>query len=172
MVALRWSVEIPDLTPSQNKLQRMHWSARKRLQEGYILGLTVDLKDNPPGFPLWRFKRMRRDKGVKFCESMRDGTRSPCMQPTVKSDVRGLHWCYHHWTKGRLIPKPRHVLIERASAGELDQGNFIGGCKPLLDALVIVGLLYDDTRQYSVEDYKQLSAKRNSGLVRITVTDE
>lgn len=70
------------------------------------------------------------------------------------------HWSYHlklrkHWSTLVMIAKirnngtliaPAHacVTVTRYGKRSLDHDNFIGGCKPLLDALKDHGLILDD----------------------------
>lgn len=54
-----------------------------------------------------------------------------------------------------------------------DHANLVGGCKTLVDALVTVGLLVDDSEQWATFDYRQdvLSAygfDRPMTIIRIT----
>jgi len=49
----------------------------------------------------------------------------------------------------------RRVVITRRSSGTLDHDNHVGGCKPLLDALVAVGLLVDDSPEWVEVEYRQ-----------------
>jgi hypothetical protein len=49
-------------------------------------------------------------------------------------------------------------LIERKFAGrrrEFDYGNLVGGCKHLIDALVNLGVIYDDAPKYLTVEYRQ-----------------
>lgn len=65
-------------------------------------------------------------------------------------------WLLKSWAQG--IPAPagrRRVIITRYYSGRgqrYDKGNLIGGCKPLLDAMVLARLLLDD-REEDVEDH-------------------
>lgn len=52
----------------------------------------------------------------------------------------------------------RWVLIERFRSGReklYDSANFVGGCKAVVDALVLQGLLADDDDRHAVIEYKQ-----------------
>jgi hypothetical protein len=68
----------------------------------------------------------------------------------------------------------RRVVIERRYSGRerrMDFGNFAGGgCKPILDAMVKVGLLRDDSERWSAQFYRQAHDCRWSG-VRITIEE-
>jgi hypothetical protein len=79
--------------------------------------------------------------------------------------------------KGRLQPRlrkagiqPGHrcVKITRRGSRTLDHDNLVGGCKPLLDALVKVGLIEDDTPELVTVEYAQ---ERGAGC-RVEVWDE
>lgn len=52
------------------------------------------------------------------------------------------------------------IEIHRYSPGELDRGNFIGGCKPLIDALRYEGVIRDDTERWLDDVYLQHKIKR------------
>lgn len=73
---------------------------------------------------------------------------------------------------------PRSILRRRVTVtrfyGKLkrayDRGNFIGGCKPLLDTLVNMGALYNDNPVFLEDHYLQL--KSPDGICRITVLIE
>ena len=54
----------------------------------------------------------------------------------------------------------RRVTITRYSSGTLDQGNLVGGCKPLIDAMVRLGLLVDDTPELLEDHYAQVKIPR------------
>lgn len=49
----------------------------------------------------------------------------------------------------------RYVRIERHCVKRYDQDNFIGGCKGLVDALVALNLLKDDTPEWVEVEYVQ-----------------
>lgn len=52
------------------------------------------------------------------------------------------------------------VHITRYSAGELDEGNMVGGLKGTVDALVREGLLHDDSPKWCAITYEQRKSKR------------
>lgn len=54
----------------------------------------------------------------------------------------------------------RRMTIERHCTGTLDNGNFIGGCKELIDELVKFGLLVDDKPKYLEDHYLQVLIRR------------
>lgn len=70
--------------------------------------------------------------------------------------------------------EPRRVRIVRryrSARYELDHDNLVGGCKPLVDALVKVGLIADDRREFVAVTYEQ---ERGAGCrveVRAAETD-
>lgn len=73
----------------------------------------------------------------------------------------GYEFLFRAWRVREEIPLParrRRVVITRHFSGQgkrRDRGNLIGGCKPLLDAMILAALIVDD-RESDVEDhYKQ-----------------
>jgi len=56
--------------------------------------------------------------------------------------------CRHHNRKAR-------VRIERVGKGTFDYGNLVGGCKVLIDRLVLRGLLVNDSPEWLTEEYDQ-----------------
>ena len=67
----------------------------------------------------------------------------------------------------------RRVLITRLYSGrgrKRDHGNIVGGCKPLLDALTLEGLLVDDSEKF-VEDHYYQERGKDQG-VRIVIDEE
>lgn len=66
----------------------------------------------------------------------------------------------------------RMVRITRLFAGrerEWDYGNLVGGAKPAIDAMVIAGLLVDDSPKWSDQAYHQERGAESG--VRLVVTD-
>lgn len=63
----------------------------------------------------------------------------------------------------------RTVVITRYSAGELDKGNLIGGCKALLDALVLMGLIFDDSTKWLEDHYQQKPAPKGAQRMEIEI---
>lgn len=52
----------------------------------------------------------------------------------------------------------RRVLVTRIFTGRsrrFDFGNLVGGCKPLLDAMTLVGMILDDKELYLEDHYYQ-----------------
>ena len=91
---------------------------------------------------------------------------------------RGEHWTQRHrrrthWAwlvrcarmdagvASRECAAPRgsqeliRVVVDRWGKRELDQDNFIAGCKELMDALVAEGLLEDDSPAHVAVTYRQ-----------------
>jgi len=55
---------------------------------------------------------------------------------------------------------------------EYDEPNFVGGLKPIIDALVRVGLLVDDKPKYYEGRYGQVTERRGDGpALRVTLED-
>ena len=71
------------------------------------------------------------------------------------------------------IEKPEgksSVVIHRFCAGKrLDRGNFIGGCKPILDALTQTNIIRDDAEEFLEDRYEQHSAPPGKGWTEIEV---
>ena len=72
----------------------------------------------------------------------------------------------------RRRAQKKHVTIRRYSSGKLDRGNFIGGCKALLDALRHEGVIYDDTEEWLEDRYEQHPAKRGEARTEVEITEE
>ena len=64
----------------------------------------------------------------------------------------------------------RRVTIQRYGARLLDHDNFVGGCKPLLDALTRAGLLWDDSPGYLRVTYAQVSGAGKNYRTVLTIT--
>lgn len=54
----------------------------------------------------------------------------------------------------------RQVAITRWGSRELDLDNFVGGCKPLVDALKRCGLIVEDSPKYVRINYTQRKSPR------------
>lgn len=61
------------------------------------------------------------------------------------------------------------VNITRYGSRTLDNDNFIGGCKPLLDALHYEGVIFDDTATWLYARYHQVKDKAKVGTMTIEV---
>jgi hypothetical protein len=64
-------------------------------------------------------------------------------------------------------PRKVRVTVVRYSAGVLDDANLRGGCKPLLDVLVDLGVLHDDSPRWVEDRYEQRLGKRGEKRTRI-----
>ena len=86
-------------------------------------------------------------------------------------EIRNRYELMFKLQRNRLkIPRAkgrRRVFIKRLYSGrgqERDHGNIIGGCKPLLDAMTLAGLLVDDKREFVEDHYSQEKVKDLSGV--------
>jgi hypothetical protein len=70
-------------------------------------------------------------------------------------------------TTRRRLTITRYVRSERY---RLDRGNFVGGCKPLLDAAVKAGLIRDD-RENDLDDHYAQGYERDDERTEILVED-
>ena len=67
------------------------------------------------------------------------------------------------WAAAQQAPIPKASVRRRmeitrfirAEKYRLDRGNLVGGCKPLLDAAVQIGLLLDDREEHLDDHYRQ-----------------
>jgi hypothetical protein len=67
----------------------------------------------------------------------------------------------------------RRLVITRYCKSKrylLDRGNLVGGCKPLLDAAIIRGLIKDDTED-ALDDHYQQEVDAGHPRTEITVED-
>jgi hypothetical protein len=60
------------------------------------------------------------------------------------------------WSDWHLIRTYKHP------SKEMDYANFIGGAKPLIDALIFHGIIYDDANKYFQCEYTQLKGDSNT----------
>lgn len=86
------------LTPSNNRLLRMHYRNRKRLKDSFLWEIKVNLSEQ---------------------------------DIEINPD-----------------PEKRRLSIVSFRKNLMDQDNFIGGLKLLIDGLVDLGLLYDDSPEF------------------------
>ena len=63
------------------------------------------------------------------------------------------------------------VRIVRSKRYLLDRGNFVGGCKPLLDAAIRRGLIKDDREEWLDDHYRQEVDAARAGRTEIRVSD-
>jgi hypothetical protein len=61
------------------------------------------------------------------------------------------------------------VSVLRLGKRMLDYGNLVGGCKPVLDALVREGVIRDDSPRWVAEQYNQDKAPRGVEATRLWV---
>ena len=97
------------------------------------------------------------------------------------------HWAKRHkWTKqvemliGAMLrrsgwtkpaePALMSVEIVRYSSGTLDEGNLVGGAKGLIDALVRLGVLYDDSPRWCRIAYRQARGAPQKGRTDFPVS--
>lgn len=118
------------------------------------------------GSPMALWPALLRKKYRKHapCDAKR------CISRPEHRDRRGNGWCGEHF-EGRPEAKKRLVVITRYSAGRMDRINFAGGCKPVVDALVRVGLLYDDTEEWLDDRYVQDKAAPGGQWTEIVVSE-
>lgn len=96
-----------------------------------------------------------------------------------KRDQWMMRWRVARWSEdGAAVPwRPiggatvkRHVTFVRNYTGrerEMDHANLIGGMKGVVDAMVRVGLLVDDSPKWFEGEYKQIHSDRSGLHVRI-----
>jgi len=63
------------------------------------------------------------------------------------------------------------VRIVRSKRYLLDRGNFVGGCKPLLDAAILRGLIKDDREEWLDDHYTQEVDPARAGRTLITISE-
>ena len=96
-------------------------------------------------------------------------------------------WQRMHWTRRRKIGRaiagyigvarsgaastPRQVVITRIGPRVLDHDNLVGGCKPILDALVRGRWLVDDSPDWVTVEYRQERAKGRPTATLIQITE-
>ncbi len=66
----------------------------------------------------------------------------------------------------RVVPKAK-ITIERYGPKKLDNDNFVGGAKQLVDSLVREGFLVDDSPDHLVAQYIQHISKTARTIVHI-----
>lgn len=74
---------------------------------------------------------------------------------------------------GEKVLPPRFTVVEiqitRYGAKKLDQGNLVGGCKPLLDALKDLGAITDDSPKWLKDTYvNEVDTKHQRTEIRLT----
>jgi len=72
-----------------------------------------------------------------------------------------------------VITTPRKMKLNIVSYRKsfLDKDNFIGGLKPLIDAIKELKLIYDDSPEFLDDDYKQkIEKKRKNNRTEIIIS--
>lgn len=72
-----------------------------------------------------------------------------------------------------VITKPRKMRLNIVSYRKsfLDKDNFIGGLKPLIDAIKELKLIYDDSPEFLEDKYEQkIEKKRKNQRTEITIS--
>ena len=111
------TLELPTAPPSLNQWQRMHWAKRSRTDGRILAEVSSALCQRvAPKSVLRVSARYMRETGALI---------------SLAAEFRA---------KGH-----RRVKITRRGSRTLDHDNLVGGCKPLVDALVKVGLIENDT---------------------------
>lgn len=65
-----------------------------------------------------------------------------------------------------------HILRQYGSRGKVrDRGNLIGGCKPLLDAMISAGMIVDDAPQWIEDHYEQERASQGGVVITVEELD-
>ncbi len=108
--------------------------------------------------------------------------RTPSLNTIISWKTSGRHWRYkalkkfylqvaESWRDVHRAPQtlaPMRVVVTRHSPRELDLDGLVGGCKPLLDALVRSGWLRGD-RPVDVEvAYHQERSRQDLTVVEIS----
>jgi hypothetical protein len=75
--------------------------------------------------------------------------------------IREYEWCIVAATKGQQKPHlgayvKVHIISHRCGNPISDRMNLGGGCKHLVDALVHMGWLTDDSEKYMLDTYSQV----------------
>jgi hypothetical protein len=65
---------------------------------------------------------------------------------------------------------PVRAVIHSLRGRLLDYGNLVGGAKPIPDALVRLGYLYDDAPRWFTCDYFQTKVEKAARCTRISLT--
>ena len=108
---------------------------------------------------------------------------TPSLNAFARAHWRVIHALRRDWSQEvwvaklaqRIFADPRHekvrVLIERCSHRLIrDEDNLIGGCKPVMDALVENGLILDDNRDVVLDmAVRQVKVRRLEACTIITI---
>lgn len=114
----RIQIEVPCVPVSGNKWQRMHWGARKRINEAWHMAVMT-MVDQRLAHPLFANTGSEKPRKVRV--------------ETI---------CYF----ASMQRKNPHLPSRNGK--RLDQDNLETGLKPAFDALVKVGLIRDDHPKY------------------------
>lgn len=70
-------------------------------------------------------------------------------------------------------PPGRRLRLDIVRSGPrlLDHGNLVGGCKPVVDALVREGLLQDDSPKWVDDHYAQTKPAKGAGSTLVTLSE-
>lgn len=106
-------------------------------------------------------------------------------QPTPSLNyLRKLHFCEYKRLRDQFTTifrtsateetrcKPnqlRRITISRFAPRRLDHDNFVGGCKPLVDALNLAGLIWNDDPNSVDIDYRQIKCKTKDAKTMINI---
>lgn len=64
--------------------------------------------------------------------------------------------------------KKMRVVIHSYRKRLLDKGNLVHGCKPILDTLKKIGVIYDDSPKWIEDIYLQSISKKETTTIEIT----
>lgn len=134
--------------------------------------ITLDLPFATPSqneLKHWHFGKLKKWRDT-VCMIIRQRLLSAGVAPTWQPILAGTGRRKAEPLFG-VVPRRMRVRFVRYSAGRLDKGNLIGGMKPLLDALVLEGVLFDDSTQWLDDAYEQQSAGRGEGRTVVEVSD-
>lgn len=67
-------------------------------------------------------------------------------------------------------PVLSRVTFTRWSSGTLDDPNLVGGLKPMIDALVLEGLIWDDCPEWYRGTYRQEKSAPKQGRTVVVIT--
>lgn len=116
---------IKSLSPSLNKLLRMHWGERKKLKEDLAWEVFAELNKLNPDYEVV------------------------------------------------VIPQKVFIKITSYRKSFLDKDNFIGGLKPLIDAIKELKLIYDDSEEFlNLEAEQRIEKKKKSNRTEIIISPD
>ncbi len=145
---------LPLTTPSQNQLRKWHFSKYGNFRD-QCRALLAPVRSAPRG---WYVSEKNG-----YCEV------SGCQLQHYHTKGRN-RFCRAH-NNANPAPRKRKVTFTRHSSGTLDYGNMVGGMKPLLDALVLEGFLFDDSPAWLDDTYEQAKCRRGEGFVEIEIRE-